>query len=727
MAEIKVIAKLKPMGKGFRLVDAEDVELNGKGVDEVINGKEDDIKHFRTWAEYENAKATIPAGAMFVVDEDNPENQIPKHNLLEGRDEANAHPYTAIEGLQAQLDKKTDVAKTQTLESRMNQFAKLPEGSTAGDAELADIRVGADGKTYENAGEAVRGQVSGLKETIDTNVSDLKSDLKQVNIPFELQVGRWRLGYTYIDTSVKNFMSSNIMHLRKGDVVRFNNKKYICKIVTSVYGISKSESENITSDYTFENDGDYIISFMRSDFGNIQASDLTNGFYINYNINDRLSEINTDIVTAKSNKIEMFKGRITGGNSEIDTTQTAWLTSYPVKLYKGEIVTFDQTKFVVKLGISENGKAQIYENNDSSGRIVIPDTADYIISMLKTNAAQMSDDDLNHANISTARLFENITDKFDSVDNPSSLNIITSSTNRVVPVAVGDRQRLSNKFEDDYNNPIQSVFGHEYLEHWYEAIYSASNNVKVVLDGDSITEGYYPSTSEQDCFPNMRGWAIKKIMRVGNFPMDKLSVQNNGHGGRKTGEYVGNTVYGKPSVVSEYPNGYLDVSMNENPDLLIIAYGMNDADKTNDELHGLSIEQRLEVFKNNMEEALKRIRGNEPVNGRPSYNKSANDLSIIICMPVVGGSRSSGRGFLLWNQYLRRIIIDLCRKYECAFCDMSYRTYSHDTLLTKYWSVKESNGKYGDIHPNKYSQAQTMSMLQDLVYPVCMWNYEIPN
>ena len=210
MAGIPVQDELTPMGN-YYLIRAKNVDVEGIRLDKVINqvkssieaiktdfytkeqsdakyasktdlnAKEDDIKHFKTWAEYEAAKNTIPSGAMFVVDEDNPENQIPKHNLLEGRDEANAHPYTAIEGLQAELDKKTDVAKTQTLESRMNQFAKLPEGSTAGDAELADIRVGADGKTYENAGEAVRGQVTSLKETI----ADLESDLDEVHSIYE--------------------------------------------------------------------------------------------------------------------------------------------------------------------------------------------------------------------------------------------------------------------------------------------------------------------------------------------------------------------------------------------------------------------------------------------------------------------------------------------------------------------------------------------------------------
>lgn len=47
----------------------------------------------------------------------------------------------------------------QTQKARIDSFASLKEGSTTGDAELIDIRIGIDGKEYSNSGDAVRNQV----------------------------------------------------------------------------------------------------------------------------------------------------------------------------------------------------------------------------------------------------------------------------------------------------------------------------------------------------------------------------------------------------------------------------------------------------------------------------------------------------------------------------------------------------------------------------------------
>lgn len=78
-----------------------------------------------------------------------------------------------VDGKVSNQDSKINAIQTEqtVLTNRMNTFTQLPSGSTSGDAELHDIRVGANGVTYNAAGDAVRGQYSQLKEDLD-NLND---------------------------------------------------------------------------------------------------------------------------------------------------------------------------------------------------------------------------------------------------------------------------------------------------------------------------------------------------------------------------------------------------------------------------------------------------------------------------------------------------------------------------------------------------------------------------
>lgn len=93
-----------------------------------------------------------------------------------------------------------------TLKERMDTFTSLPSGSTSGDAELQDIRVGANGITYNSAGDAVRGQYRQLNEALlyqhGINIRLVNNSVKEINSDYiEFLPGSYRITFNFNNTN----------------------------------------------------------------------------------------------------------------------------------------------------------------------------------------------------------------------------------------------------------------------------------------------------------------------------------------------------------------------------------------------------------------------------------------------------------------------------------------------------------------------------------------------
>lgn len=169
--------------------------------------------------------------------------------------------------------------KINVLESRMDAFTTLQDGSTTGDAELQDIRVGYDGTIYRSAGNAVREQVSSLKEDLDDLENVSKANSKKINTFVGFDIFDFPIEYSkgYIDSSdyttllpqtfAMEITTGKIL-INKGDTLdlEFNDTVPVKWARVFVFGENDDKLKFITfsenTSYTFTEDVVYIrISF----------------------------------------------------------------------------------------------------------------------------------------------------------------------------------------------------------------------------------------------------------------------------------------------------------------------------------------------------------------------------------------------------------------------------------------------------------------------------------
>ena len=120
-------------------------------------------------AKYYAEQADILGSAQVVLAAEKVTLAAEQVTLATEKADAAAASEAAVNGVSTQLTTRMSAIETEQAvqDARMDTFTSLPEGSTSGNAELADIRVGADGTTYDTAGNAVRGQISELKSDLN--------------------------------------------------------------------------------------------------------------------------------------------------------------------------------------------------------------------------------------------------------------------------------------------------------------------------------------------------------------------------------------------------------------------------------------------------------------------------------------------------------------------------------------------------------------------------------
>lgn len=153
-----------------------------------------------------------------------------------------------------------------TANARIDLFTSLEAGSTTGDAELQDIRIGFDGKSYDSAGSAVRGQAEALKNSLDF-MSEEEGETTT--------------------TTVRNPEVTNLL-----DGVSLTNNMIV----------NTSGAETVSTNYSLT---DYIpityqhyLTYLRSTPNGYDAIGMVAFYDGNKNFIKRLSEYNGDVYTA---------------------------------------------------------------------------------------------------------------------------------------------------------------------------------------------------------------------------------------------------------------------------------------------------------------------------------------------------------------------------------------------------------------------------------------------
>lgn len=309
---------------------------------------------------------------------------------------------TKINSIQTQqtnlASEQTNLANHQTtLSNRMDTFTSLTSGSTTGDAELQDIRVGANGITYNNAGDAVRGQYTQLKEDLvklnndevfinaefingTRNSSGISGNIKyriisktNITIPYDviLKCPSNRVMVTFLYEKDGTFISSSgeqqTMYIPKNIPFAFMYMRNDDNVDTSLLPITEISNITVTKIDKYSNygiDGKRILSGNWY-WGNTNSSNVFEKDVIRRMTSLNILKFENDIVIPKLDGY-IISARIFKGNTQVRLTSTDLdgdLIIYANEEFKLNIMRDDDNSDTSRLDANILMNVKYYQKN----------------------------------------------------------------------------------------------------------------------------------------------------------------------------------------------------------------------------------------------------------------------------------------------------------------------------------------------------------------------------
>ena len=179
-----------------------------------------------------------------------------------------------IKDIKSQLDTKANKEALDIERKRIDSFTSLPSGSTTGDAELIDGRIGANGTVYDNIGEAIRGQIAPINYLLKSNFTEQNITVLDYWIEPNGNSSDYG-GFKHISVPIKTG-EKYLIKCKCGNNVRAYILKNSGGYVVSTY---QNEAYGILHDYDLEveipstcDGGTLIVNTMKADYVGLKKS-----------------------------------------------------------------------------------------------------------------------------------------------------------------------------------------------------------------------------------------------------------------------------------------------------------------------------------------------------------------------------------------------------------------------------------------------------------------------